>query len=95
MRFGHQFIAPEHILLGVLAQPGLAEICESLGVAQAVIIRDVEDALGKAHRSARSPSDGKDRRMIGRRPPTRTRRAYRTSRVRNDPLSATLNSGRL
>lgn len=47
LRFGHQFIAPEHILLGVLAQPGLAEICENLGVAPVVIIRALEEALGK------------------------------------------------
>jgi ATP-dependent Clp protease ATP-binding subunit ClpA len=46
-RFGHQFIAPEHILLGVLAEPRLVEICESLGAAPGTIRRDVEDALGK------------------------------------------------
>jgi len=44
MRSGHQFIAPEDLLLGVLAQPGLVELCESLGVAPEAIKRNVEDA---------------------------------------------------
>src|SRR2546423_1545144 len=43
--FEHEFIAPEHILLGILSQPcGAVTICESLGIAIETIQRHVREA---------------------------------------------------
>jgi transposase-like protein len=48
-RFGHDYIGIEHILLGILAQPGsVADACESLGVHSSTVEQAARNELGKS-----------------------------------------------
>ncbi len=59
MRHGHDYIGVEHILLGILAQPGIvAEACESLGVPASRVASAVRSELQKEPAS-RSPLQAK------------------------------------